>query len=650
MPTATNTPTTISPEGFANAMKAHWQGALGNVPSPALLALWETMAKTFNAAIESDGNRWSVLQPPTGTGKTQGLSVHAALTAKANHESQQRNGILIVTRMIEQADELKEAIDRLAGFECAVAKHSENKVSPEEMRKADVLIITHAAYVLALSGLCKDDGSRWNDLVEWDHGRRHLTVIDEALANVIDEYQVTASVIRQSLSYVTPELRKRFPTQVEGLEMVQDVLERIAEMSSSENRDDRQHSRIVWRGIHDGRIGFPECLSMLPLRQAMTGLRYDLEALRKDAPMERQWIANMVDNCLASVEAILSTWAYYAKKGVEHTFNASRLLIPDDLPAPVVLDATANQNFLWELLGDRADIKPIPANTRSYRNVTLHVSRISGGTGKSTMIKEGQNRIPRLLSELETRLSPDRSVFLCVHQKIEHLPLKYSPAFNSFSVGHWGAVDGRNDWQNYDTAVIFGLPYRDHVWATNAFFALQGLQDNGWMRDPQWKSYSDVRDELQIKQMTVSIIQAINRIQCRRVIDEAGNCPASDVFIVLPTGKCGDRLLEAIQQEMPHILVKNWAFNPDGKKVMVRKNTSHEALLKFMANRLPGQTTVSTLRKELSLSPKMIKSLKAALRLADHPLTIALSELGVTPVSSGYGKGAKFYLLKSDEV
>ncbi len=65
-----------------------------------------------------------------------------------------------------------------------------------------------------------------------------------------------------------------------------------------------------------------------------------------------------------------------------------------------MLDATAKQNFLWELLGDRADIKPIPPNTRSYGNVTLHVSRATR-TGKGAMIEEGQTRIPRLLADLK---------------------------------------------------------------------------------------------------------------------------------------------------------------------------------------------------------------------------------------------------------
>lgn len=644
----TNITADITPEGFAHAMKAHWRDALGNVPSPALTALWETMAKTFNAAIKSDGTRWSVLQPPTGTGKTQGLSVYAALTAKANHESEQRNGILIVTRMIEQADELKESIDRLAGFECAVAKHSENKVSPEEMRKSDVLIITHAAYVLALSGLCKDDGSRWNDLVEWDHGRRRLTVIDEALANVIDEHQVNASDVQRVLSYVTHGIRAEHGSQIMALEAISLVLETIAEKACVELNDNAPNPfTVVWRRIYDGCLEYPGSLSMVPLRQAMSGLRYDHMVLHKDDPLARHRIASIVDKTLNGAEAVLSTWAYYAKNGADHTFNAARLLIPTDLPAPVVLDATANQNFLWELLGDRADIKPIPPNTRSYQNVTLHVTRASR-TGKGSMIEDGQTRIPRLLAELASTLGPDRRVFLCVHQGVEHIALKYAPEFEKYSVGHWGAVDGRNDWQDHDSAVIFGLPYRNHIWATNAFFALQGLQDNEWLKNPQWKSYADVREEMQIKQITVSIIQAVNRIQCRRVIDQEGNCPPSDVFIMLPTGSQGDRILDAIRLEMPGIMTQEWAFSPDGERVKFREGSCHGPLMAFMTNRESGSTTtMGTIQKELGLTSRTIRSLKETLRDANHQLTAGLKEIGVSLVSSGYGKGSKSYLLKT---
>lgn len=640
---------TIHPEDFSRSMERHWTGKLGNVSSPSLLALWETLAKTFNCAIASQGERWSVLQPPTGTGKTQGLAVFSSMTARHNRMAGPKNGILIVTRLIAQAEELKETINSLAGFHCAETKHSENKTEPEAMRGADILIITHAAYVKALDGLCRQNESRWIDLIDWDHGRRSLTVIDEALANVIDEYQVKIEDVRQVLSYVTPELKMMYPHQVEALETVSKVLDAVVQLTSadsSESTDDLLRSRVVWRGVLDNRIQFPDCLNMAPLRAAMSDLRYDQIVLRKESVLDRQRIADIVDRTLKNVESVMSKWSYYAKKGKEHSFNSSQLLIPDDLPAPVVLDATANQNFLWELLEDRADIKPIPSKTRSYQNVTLHIARATG-VGKTAMVKEGSTRVPRLLANLENTLGKDRKVFLCVHKRIEHIPLKYQPEFKEFSVAHWGAIDGRNDWKDFDTAVIFGLPYRDHVWANNAFFALQGLQTDEWLRNPQWKSYRDVRDELQVKQVTVSIVQAINRIQCRKVIDESGNCPTSDVFIVLPKGSQGDRILEAITQEMPDLVLTDWGFQIDGDKAKVRRNTSHESLLTFMGNRLTGETSLSMVQKELGLTPKMLKDLKSNLKKPDHPLTQALSDMGVTLVSSGYGKGQRSYLLKA---
>jgi hypothetical protein len=518
------------------------------------------------------------------------------------------------------------------------------------MKDSDVLVITHAAYVRALDGLCRADDSRWTDLINWKHGKRSLTVIDEALANVIDEYQVKAEDVRRVLSYISSELRSEYPSQVAALETVRSVLETVAQLVADAANplidEDQNRSRIVWRGVFDERVSYPAGLSMMPLRNAMAGIRYDSLALHKESTHDRIRISELVDKTLKDVELILSKWSYYAKKGQEHSFNASQLLIPDDLPAPVVLDATAEQNFLWELLEDRADIKSIPGNTRSYANVTLHVARATA-VGKNAMIDRGKTRIPRLLSYLEKELGEKRDVFLCVHKKIEHIPIGYAPNFKNFSVGHWGAIDGRNDWKEFDTAVIFGLPFRDHVWATNAFFALQGLQDDDWLKNPTWKTYADVREELQVKQITVSVVQAINRVRCRKVVDEHGNCPHTDVFLVLPKGTRGDRILKAIQREMPNIQHKDWDYDLDGEKARVRRNSSHESLIALMSNRLPGETSLTTVQHELGLSSKGMEKLRAILRNQDHALTKQLQETGVTMVASGYGKGSRSVLLKS---
>ena len=242
----------IQPKDFSTEMSRHWENNLGNVPSSSLTHLWETMCKAFNGSITSHQQKWTVLQPPTGTGKTQGLCVFSAMTAKANRDGSTKNGILVVTRTIAQAEEIVETINQLADFPCAASKTSENKLPADVARMFDVLVITHTAYTLALEGLCQENDSRWNDIIHWQHGKRSLTIIDEALANVIDEYQVKAEDIRQVLSYVTPELRLEHPSCVEALETVKAVLENVAQVSKAaeafSDSSEVSQAKIVWEG------------------------------------------------------------------------------------------------------------------------------------------------------------------------------------------------------------------------------------------------------------------------------------------------------------------------------------------------------------------------------------------------------------------
>ena len=118
-------------------------------------------------------------------------------------------------------------------------------------------------------------------------------------------------------------------------------------------------------------------------------------------------------------------------------------------------------------------------------------------------------RLTRLLEALESEVGPDRSVFMCMHKDTKHVAQTYAHPFARFDVGHWGAIDGRNDWSDYDTAVIFGLPYRDRVWSTNLFFALRGHQDDYWFQCPDWNEHDDVHQVMEQRQLSVSIIQAI---------------------------------------------------------------------------------------------------------------------------------------------
>lgn len=638
----------VSPQDFTDRMDSHWSQRLELATSPALRELWDTMASTFRTSIINSitgvvDAPWLILQPPTGSGKTEGACVFTAMQAEANAQGLLKPvGVLIVTPRIEQADALAARVNELTGRVVAVAHHSDNRATPEELLSSDILIITHQAYVNAAEHL----GSPKNapHFVTWRGGKRLLTIIDEALANVVEDTRVTMADLGQVLAYITPEMRLEFPEQLKVLEELQYVLTQYAD---PQGRPDNRSTRMVW---NDNKAGFRVADFQLPdmdaLGRAMKRLRYDTIVLSESHDSSRQRIAEKVEATLRASRVVTEQWAYYSQKGMEHSINTSSFLLPLDIPGPVVLDATANTNFMWDLFGPNAQIVPTPSGVRDYSAVTLHVAR-SAGLGKGSMIENAKTRVPRLLEVLKREVGSDRSVFMCMHKDTKHVVLTNAHSFARFDIGHWGAIDGRNDWSDYDTAVILGLPYRDRIWSTNQFFALRGYQDDYWFECPDWNEHDNVQQVMEQRQLSVSIIQAINRVRCRRVIDAQGRSPSADIYIVLPKDQTGDTILQDISGDMPGIVQIAWDFEMDGPVVpMVRKGSSHEALITYMTTRLPGETTMASVKAELGLTDKTHKKLKEVLGRTDHPTTTALRDMGVRYVVIGKGRGARSYLIK----
>ena len=61
------------------------------------------------------------------------------------------------------------------------------------------------------------------------------------------------------------------------------------------------------------------------------------------------------------------------------------------------------------------------------------------------------------------------------------------------------------------------------------FLCITGAQNDEWLRSPDWKQLSNVRKVMEQRQLSVSIIQAINCIRCRQVVDTEGRGPSTDI-------------------------------------------------------------------------------------------------------------------------
>ena len=635
----------VPPQTFADRFTLRWTEEFGMPASDPLRKLWRIMANTYQQSIIATAqglpSRWRVLQPPTGSGKTMGAVVYSGLQAEQNANAEpgvKPIGIMIVTRLKAQADEVVSDINAYVGRQVAIADHTDHRASPEQLNESDIVVITHAAYTSAKETLSGVNADRWRRLTHWRGGMRLLTIVDEALANVVEHSQLKLDELSRVIGHITHEIRKFHPSEVAALETLYECML----VQAGVNEGFGVGTSLAWEAG-----GSPATADLSGLRADMRRLPYDV-IIGKNDEKERQRLALRIDKTLTAAEALLDQYAFMALKGTEHSLNSSALTVPLELPGPVVLDATAGVDLMYDLMEDRADIIPTPRGVRDYSNVTLHVAHTER-IGKTAMDELAIPRFAALQANLAQRLSPERNVLFCVHKKVEHLvPTQVDLGVKEAQVAHWGAVDGSNAFKDFDTAVIFGLPFRDHVWGTGIFFALQGVQCDDWHDNPTWKQHENVRELLQRRHLAASIIQAVGRVRLRKVIDERGRCAPTDVFIVLPKGERGTEILKHIRQELPHVSVQSWDFEPDGPKVRVKRaRLPQERLITFMSNRSPGRTSMSVIGREFGLKPQQRKDLQKLLRDENHPTTLALKTAGVTYESEGKGRGAKSFLSKS---
>ena len=143
----------------------------------------------------------------------------------------------------------------------------------------------------------------------------------------------------------------------------------------------------------------------------------------------------------------------------------------------------------------------------------------------------------------------------------------------------------------FDKVVIAGIPYRDRVWANNTFMAIKGLQSNEWLQNSSKRAFGtidDIQRGLQLSQIKVSILQAINRIRCRRVIDEYGNCKSSKIYLLIPHGEEGEEILDGICTEMPLLRLHEWKFIWNDIVSNVDRTNFKEAITRLMENAHSG--------------------------------------------------------------
>ena len=636
-------------------MEKHWTENLGNISNRPLKQTWEQIAKTLNDHIENpDSTKWSVLQPPTGSGKTQSVILYSSMLAGL--PCYDHPGVLIVTRLIDDCNGIVDQINRLAGIETAVAFHSDSDIKLDELKNYPVVVITHKAYENALDYLGDKASIRqtWPFFHEWQMATRKLVVIDECI-DIVESNQAGLEGLRQTLAAIPQEIREDHESDVGLIQGIVELLERISGMPGE--KKDTMVLQDIDKFDFEAEV---TDIDKLDFTVAVTDITGIIDAL-KDIPFDRQIGRNDVlererlrqrhTKRLKDLQHILRSWSYYSGVKKDHTLHTARLLVPEDTKGAVVFDATASHNVIYQLFDD-SHIVPSPDGTRNYGNVTLHVSK-GHKVGKIHMKTHAKKVSGELISELNPILGEERKTLVVCHKSVEPVLSKYDTGFQ-MQTGHWGAIDGSNEWKDCDSAVIFGLPYRPESWTADVYMALQEPTSTEWLRDPEHRPYgdhTDIRKALMYGQIATDVIQAINRVRCRKVVDAQGNCQPTDIFILLPNDGLANELIDAIKQHMPNIKVHEWNYTGQRKKPRASK---HEAsLIKFIENMEQGSKfSVGFICKTLGIAPRTMDRFKAKLKASDSidsidsSLAKAMKGAGVILKVERKGKTQKGYFVR----
>ena len=333
------------------------------------------------------------------------------------------------------------------------------------------------------------------------------------------------------------------------------------------------------------------------------------------------------------------------QEGTKRTLSTSSLILPENCKGAVVLDATASASPVYDIF-DRAKVWQTPPGSRSYENVTLHVST-GHRVGKRYLTNNAIELSASLIGDLNERLAGKRNVLMVCHKGVEPVINGYETTFHMHT-GHWGMIEGSNEWKDCDSVVIFGLPYRPNTWTSSTFMGFCGPPANEWFQSSAKRSFGrhgDIRKALQDGQMLVQVTQAINRVRCRKVIDEAGNCESTNVFILLPGNELSDHLIAGLNAQMPGIRIEEWDYGH--QKRQPKRSDGESALATYMGNMAPGERKHRReIQDTLGIPIATMNRLWKKLKTDGTPLNQAASDANIRVEERREGKTKRSYLLR----
>ncbi|MBM9515223.1 hypothetical protein [Desulfogranum marinum] len=235
--------------------------------------------------------------------------------------------------------------------------------------------------------------------------------------------------------------------------------------------------------------------------------------------------------------------------GVAHVLT-HRQVLSDTVTNLTVLDASVPLRKLSQI-DNSFKIADISASI-DYSDVNIHIHQYASGKSSINPAFKGKQQNP-YVGFIREHIDPKGKTLIICHKDVEDEILKLFKGPN-VEVAHYGAINGRNDWSDYDRCILLGQ-FREPESSYRCKVASR-LKDN----DFNHSDLDSLTREVNRTDFVHHAYQGLNRVRCRRIVGSDVNsdsCTAkamkADIYMF---DKDPDMVAELLKIQMPNANVQ----------------------------------------------------------------------------------------------
>ena len=590
------------------------------VSNGTLQSNWRTIGEVYNQKVSKPCEKVHVIPAQTGTGKTLFTKFYLShLLAYTD-----KPALMVVREKVtaqETANDINKKAKKLASNHRGIAIASYQgrihvggkdvegtNINNPKAQNAQILIVTHAQLILAAEDAWRSENgkfSRMDLLYRHIGGDRNLIIIDEEiqLAN-------THSLSVEKLVYLERRLEDlssssynekhniNTPSFMEERQKIGYVKRTLNSFENSK-KDEKS-----WVKLRNEFKKTKTICNTKKLAEKLKPVYWDRIMLmgRGNNKFLKDEINEIVQSTLSACDVFTRTWSFWDEN--ERQAKMCNLMMTTGLSTgAVILDATSTVNSSYELLKEESgliDCEIVPVKqVKNYSNGSLRVaftkysgkgyeeSQYNGGVPTpADVTNRSQSILNSILKEDDGMDTTDKKILIVTHKTYEDSVKKkikksgLLKKYKEIDVSHWGVLDGKNDWSDFDEIFITSLPYLPENHIVDMLMTLIG-PDAAYYSE---EKVQQIKRELWITTSVSRVIQAINRIGFRRIIDCEGNVKPCKAFVVLPRSDLGNEAMGLLTQSLDGIQVVDWDYGYKTTKTKPRSGvTPREKFLKYLS-------------------------------------------------------------------